>query len=405
MLPLSFHVVDILLALGRGVLVAVRISGKLGFAVLLMLVVACSFLGSLSSAQEPTGEAVPGGPKYVLELSLPEFSVLNSAALLAINQYGGQLDFKVKMSRENNVVVWTITIDKPRLIEAWSHWLAEKSLGLIGSMNPDSIDVEVRTALRTVKSLAAKLDSAKNNPVWDTVRVSGKLVENEGNLFIESGQGKYLLTGGKVKNIKVLSDSQVIGAGFAKVKNELQLLSLIPKKTNTLELFVMSLCPFGRAAASQVIRLLRSDSITYKPELEIHYIFYRDETSEGEVFFTALHGEPEIAENLVQIVIRDSFSEFFHDYLLERYSPNGDTLSWDTVASRIGMEDRDIVIIKDKIDEERALLIQKEYGYVTTMYGIYDGSPRYVWEGDRIADLTQVERFKNETSSLEQCSK
>lgn len=71
---------------------------------------------------------------------------------------------------------------------------------------------------------------------------------------------------------------------------------VIPKN---LKLFVMSLCPFGVRAEGAMVEVLdafRDDGITF----EIHYI--ADEKPDGS--FNALHGQPEVVENIRQLCAR-----------------------------------------------------------------------------------------------------
>src|SRR3990172_11012077 len=71
------------------------------------------------------GLLVPTPPHFQLKLSLHEFSVLNSSALSAVSKYGGEVEFDVKMYKEEGEVFWRLTIDNPRLMDAWGHWLPE----------------------------------------------------------------------------------------------------------------------------------------------------------------------------------------------------------------------------------------------------------------------------------------
>ena len=50
--------------------------------------------------------------------------------------------------------------------------------------------------------------------------------------------------------------------------------------------------------------------------------------------------------------------------------------------------------VEATIKSQRDTLIQNEYNYATGQYGITDGSPSYVWESERVTDLTKLERFK-----------
>ncbi len=57
-------------------------------------------------------------PKFILRLNLNEFSILNVAEMDGLLKYGGSGEFKLNMAREGtNEVVWTVTVENPRLME------------------------------------------------------------------------------------------------------------------------------------------------------------------------------------------------------------------------------------------------------------------------------------------------
>src|SRR5690242_15372152 len=56
-------------------------------------------------------------PHYVLRLNLNEFSILNVSEMDGLLKYGGSGDLRLRMAKEENSVVWTLTIESPRLME------------------------------------------------------------------------------------------------------------------------------------------------------------------------------------------------------------------------------------------------------------------------------------------------
>ena len=107
-------------------------------------------------------------------------------------------------------------------------------------------------------------------------------------------------------------------------------------------------------------------------------------------------------ENLVQMVIRDGYPEFYHNYLLKRVDDK-DT-PWDKLAKETGLKDEEVKSIERTIEKERETLIQQEYDYVTGTYQIYDGSPSYVWECERVANIRPLEVFRGLKFSSDRCS-
>jgi len=134
-------------------------------------------------------EPVPPLPRYEIKLSLPEFSVLNSAAQFGIATYGGEANFAVKLSKQDNAVTWTVIVNDVSLIEVWQHWMAQKTTDLLGIVDVNDLDAQQKFALQTTKSVNAKISYALANPVWDAVRLSGLVTEKDGRWFIQSEHG------------------------------------------------------------------------------------------------------------------------------------------------------------------------------------------------------------------------
>ncbi len=104
----------------------------------------------------------------------------------------------------------------------------------------------------------------------------------------------------------------------------------------TLELFVMSYCPFAIQAEKQIIPIVKKfgDKIDFK----LRFIAEeKDEISAHDITpFVSLHGYPEIAENIRQLLIAQEYPERYLDYLLCR----GKKLnkSWEDCAKKLGID-------------------------------------------------------------------
>ena len=185
---------------------------------------------------------------------------------------------------------------------------------------------------------------------------------------------------------------QVIARGFTKHPGEMEVTEFFEKRTNVLELFVMSHCPFAQRAEASIFSRLDQIPVDSRPKVEVRYLFYR-RSADGEDTFTALHGESEIAENLAQIVLRDKYPEAFVPYVRMRAgSPH---LPFPEVASQAGLAATDIEEVRRIANQERERLIREEYKYAALRYGITDGSPTYVWEGERLTNLKRLHVFKD----------
>ena len=104
----------------------------------------------------------------------------------------------------------------------------------------------------------------------------------------------------------------------------------------TLELFVMSYCPFGVQAEEKIIPIVKQfgDKIDFKLRFIAHE---KQAPSPKDITpFTSLHGYPEIAENIRQLLIAQEFPDHYLDYILCR----GKKLdkSWEDCAKKLGID-------------------------------------------------------------------
>ena len=103
----------------------------------------------------------------------------------------------------------------------------------------------------------------------------------------------------------------------------------------TLELFVMSYCPYGVQAEEKVIPIIKKfgDKIDFK----LQFIAQEKEEPSGQNItpFTSLHGYPEVAENIRQLLIAQEYPDRYLDYVLCR----GKKLdkSWEACAQKLGI--------------------------------------------------------------------
>ena len=104
----------------------------------------------------------------------------------------------------------------------------------------------------------------------------------------------------------------------------------------TLELFVMSYCPYGVQAEEKLIPIVKEfgDKIDFKLQ------FIAQEKEEPSVQditpFMSLHGYPEVAENIRQLLIAREYPDQYLDYILCR----GKKLdkSWEECAQKLGID-------------------------------------------------------------------
>jgi len=352
-------------------------------------------------AEQPVNRLIPQNPRYEVALNLNEFSLLHSSLVAGLNRYGGGILFDMEISKAGGEIIWAIGSNNPRFIDVLEHYLAEKSTDLIESINPDDLDDQSRITLKAMKSVVQKVNFARANPIWDAIQISGSITEEDSTLFIDGEYGKYQIAGNKLAELGEMTGKTVIVTGVLKIADQIEAVEFLEKKQNTMELFVMSMCPYSMTAESKIIGFVKDYSGDSMPAIEVHYIFYR--TQQGtNIDFTSLHGDAEVHENLVQIAIRDAYPEVFHDYLLERVKDND--APWEDLAATVGLEDEDINSITKTIEQERHALIQKEYDYVAGKHFIFDGSPTFVWESEKIDSVLEIAPFDQIDLSSDRCS-
>lgn len=104
----------------------------------------------------------------------------------------------------------------------------------------------------------------------------------------------------------------------------------------TLELFVMSYCPYGIQAEERIIPIVKK--FGEKIDFKLQFIAQeKDEPSSHDITpFVSLHGYPEVAENIRQLLIAREYPEQFLDYLIRR----GKKLnkSWEDSAKKCNID-------------------------------------------------------------------
>lgn len=343
----------------------------------------------------------PEVPHYLIQLNLNEFLFLSLAEVDGLMNYGGSGDFQIKLARVGSEVVWSVTINDPRFLDLLGIFVGERTMKVVQGLDPNKIDPNDKSALMAIKTLSKKLELARKNPIWTPVTVSGIVVQEGSDWMFQSKQGNFRVTGDKLEQLKSSAGKAIVANGFIKIPGQLEITHFLEKRENALEIFVMGLCPFAQQAETAIYDYLAQTNVQRKVNLELHYILYKQER-DGKEVFGSLHGEEEVTEDLVQIVLRDRFPSFLEPYV--RLRANSGKVPWRKVAEDAGVPSDTIAAIELAITSERNSLLQREYDYVFGQQQITDYSPTYVWESERVSDIKQVEVFKGlDTSGHGQC--
>ncbi len=125
-----------------------------------------------------------------------------------------------------------------------------------------------------------------------------------------------------------------------------------PEKKGTVELFVMSQCPFGVLAENSLLDAEKNKLLPEGTKLEIHYIGDAKKNDKGEYEFSSLHGQAEWEENARQLYIARHFPEKFRAYLSER-NKDYQSPDWQKAAKAAGV---DAAKVEKNFDEAKQLL-------------------------------------------------
>jgi len=119
----------------------------------------------------------------------------------------------------------------------------------------------------------------------------------------------------------------------------------------TLELFVMSYCPYGVQAEEKIIPIVKAfgDTIDFR----LQFIAQEKATPSAQDItpFVSLHGYPEVAENIRQLLIAREYPDRYLDYILCR----GKKLekSWEDCAEKLGIDVAKIQALFDSPEAEQ----------------------------------------------------
>jgi hypothetical protein len=164
-----------------------------------------------------------------------------------------------------------------------------------------------------------------------------------------------------------------------------------PEKKNTLEIFVMSQCPFGVLAENAVLDAEKNKLLPEGLKVEIHFIGEAVKDDKGAWNFSSLHGQAEWEENARQILIAKKFPDKFNAYLLER-NKEINSPDWRKAAAAAGIDD---VMVTAGFEESKELLAANFTA--TGALGI-STSPSFMVNGQDfmvgLGELTKVPGFE-----------
>ncbi len=173
-----------------------------------------------------------------------------------------------------------------------------------------------------------------------------------------------------------------------------------PAKSKTLEIFIMSHCPFGPEVVNQLVAVQREGKIDKKIKIAIHYIASLVKGPKSgvqksdQLTFQSLHGIAEVEEDMRQLCIKKYYPDKFFGYLLLRNRNIKSTL-WerpaiesmiDPALIRVCLYREGDELLNDNIQRANELKIS--------------ASPTYLWENkylilnsEKLKRIPELERI------------
>lgn len=210
----------------------------------------------------------------------------------------------------------TVITDK-RCKECQAERLVQNLKGMFPGLMPEILDYADEKGKEEYKKYA---DKGQN--LLPVIYFDAEVEQDEGYSkvarWIQKVDDKlFLRVGAKFDPTKEICDNGIDDTGNGKVdcedddcKNELICRKEAKKKV---DLFVMSQCPYGVMALDAMEEVLQ---IFKEDKLDFNINFIANEVEPGK--FTALHGQPEVDENIRELCAIKHFPKNYMDYILCR---------------------------------------------------------------------------------------
>jgi hypothetical protein len=326
-------------------------------------------------------------PKYETVLNYIELSILNSAMIDGISKYKGNIELETNAQYMDNQVLWKISAKDKAVFEVLDLYVAQKSMEFLKTINIENATPVEKITISSLSTLSKKIEVALKNPVWESRTLSGLLTNEGAFYYISTNANKIELAGSLHIGLKSWTGKKIVVTGLIKEPGKIEMTSIRLKKEKTLELFIMSQCPFGVEALKYVFDKQDEFAAKNRINFEVHYIFTKKDSN-----YLSLHGEHEIIENIVQIIIRDKYSHFYIDYLKQRISYPSEP--WQQLAKKVNINAKTIEMINYEITNNRDSVIQREFSYMMENFRQINSSPTYIWNSEIINSLEEIPGFQ-----------
>jgi len=325
------------------------------------------------SVQAPATPA-PSPEAESLELDQIEFGILHEAAARSRDT----LSLDVHMSNGTGGTVWSVGLSDPRVGPALDRALADLGSAVLASIEGRSpLTAETRIRIQTIATLRARIRQAGVGiGAGSDVEFAGVLEHSDSTWTLRTTDGPVRLEPRLPGSPAEWIGHEVVVKGQPAEERGFEVHHLFVRHRNTIDLFVMSLCPYGQEVETELIQELREAAGGVLPALRIHYILYSRPADGGRL--TSLHGDAELREDVVQMLLRDRYPDVYWSYLLLR-ARSADP--WESLAARAGLAPADIQRVRRGIRADGDAVAHREYEDVALGCGVSDGSPTLAWEG------------------------
>lgn len=336
-----------------------------------------------------TGDRTKESPRdYTIQLTQLEYNILQASAAVGIQDHGGDAEFSIKIARDGARAATYVTIHQQKDADALTRWIDSGVNDLREKAKKENPAGEFTKAMDAGESIARKLTFSKANPVWPKLQIEGLAVEENGKRLIVSVSKNHQLANVPASWPRMVN-KRVIATGLSKNDGEIEITQIRESKKDSLELFVMSECPYAKQTEYNIIEKLKKQ----RPgdpliQIEIRYLFQPKASPDGQAdSYTSLHGEAEVNEDLIQMMIRDNFKNVFLDYVCERAQSNE---PWRQLATKIGITVQDCDYLETVVTNFGPEFLHNEYVAMVDSYGSLNKSPTLIWEGRIVEDPKEV---------------
>jgi hypothetical protein len=232
------------------------------------------------------------------------------------------------------------------------------------------------------------------------IQLSGRLERSGEDLVLDGCFGRVTLEGMVGESVQPLVGHEAWINGACTGHGRVAALGGHALGDSTLDVFVMALCPFGRALEKQMAAEILGDTVSL-PKVRVHWILYSLDDEKGQLIY-ARHGDPELRETVVQAAVRELEPAKFWPYVAGR--AESDTVAWTAIADKVGLSAATRTEVQRRLDQELHDRARNEWQSLAVDWPPVHDSPTIFWLGRTVPDIAQVPGFGATKMPKEKCT-